>query len=119
MPNRRLNADELVLANELLDRIRTELAALSRGDSDLLFAFRRKIYKELTYDERDKPMVRRRLKALKRQEQGGLCPVCNEPLPETYAVLDRLNAADGYTAENTRLIHHHCDRKVQAERGYA
>jgi 5-methylcytosine-specific restriction endonuclease McrA len=119
MPNRKLNADEVAAANELLARIRAELAALSTGDSDLLFAFRRKIYKELSYDERDKPMVRRRLKRLKRQEQGGLCPVCNELLPDTYVVLDRFNAADGYTAENTRLIHQDCDRKVQAQRGYA
>ncbi len=118
MPNRRLDADELALANDLLARIRSELTEFSGGDPELLFAFRRKIYKELTYDERDKPMVRRRLKARKRQEQGGLCPVCGEPLPETYAVLDRFNAADGYTAENTRLLHQHCDRKVQAQRGY-
>jgi len=119
MPNRRLNTDELALANELLDRIRGELDKLSGGDPDLLFAFRRKVYKELTYDERDKPMVRRRLKELKRKEQNGLCPVCQEPLPDAYAVLDRFNAVDGYTPENTRLIHQHCDRKIQAERGYA
>ena len=54
---------------------------LSNGDAGLLFALRRKIYKELTYDERTKPMARRKLKEQKRKEQGGLCPVCHRPLP--------------------------------------
>jgi hypothetical protein len=119
MPNRRLSSEELKHAKELLDRIRSQLESLSRGDPDLLFAYRRKIYKELTYDERDKPMVRRKLKALKREQQGGSCPICNLPLPDRYTVLDRFNAADGYTAENTRLIHQSCDVAIQASRGYA
>jgi hypothetical protein len=119
MPNRRLTPDELLLANALLDRIRIELVELSGDDAELLFAYRRKIYKELTYDEREKPMVRRRLKKLKREMQGGICPICNEPLPSTYAVLDRFRASDGYTVENTRLIHRDCDDRTQAERGYA
>ena len=85
----------------------------------MLFALRRKVYKELTYDERGKPSHRKRLKALKREEQGGLCPLCGEPLPATYCVLDRYRAVDGYTLENTRLIHQRCDTEVQSERGYA
>jgi DNA repair exonuclease SbcCD ATPase subunit len=119
MPNRRLTTDELARVNELLARIRAELGELSGGDTELLFAYRRKVYKELTYDERSRPAVRRRLKAAKLHEQSGLCPICWEPLPTTYTVLDRFSAADGYTSENTRLIHQHCDRRVQAERGYA
>ena len=66
MPNRRLTAEELAKAQVLLDSVRAQLLALSGGDSELLFAYRRKVYKELTYDERDKPMVRRHLKARKR-----------------------------------------------------
>lgn len=92
---------------------------MSRGDADLLFAFRRKVYKELTYDERSSPTARRKLKDLKRREQDGVCAVCSQPLPETYAVLDRLVAAVGYTVENTRLIHQDCDVETQASRGYA
>lgn len=118
MPNRRLTPEELVLANDLLAEIRTRLDGLSGGDRDLLFAYRRKIYKELIYDERDKPMVRRRLKKEKHREQGGICPACGEALPDTYTVLDRLNAVDGYTTANTRLIHQACDIKIQQERGY-
>lgn len=119
MPNRRLTPEELAKVRVLLDTVRAQLESLSAGDPDLLFAYRRKVYKELTYDERDKPMVRRQLKALKRGEQHGICPLCQEPLPEAYCVLDRLAAAAGYTAENTRLICQQCDIAAQKAKGYA
>jgi DNA repair exonuclease SbcCD ATPase subunit len=119
MPNRNLSREELERANSLLGDIRTKLKALAFGDADLLFAYRRKIAKELGYDERSKPMIRRKLKTLKRKEQGGVCPICSKPLPEKYNVLDRISAAAGYTAENTRLIHDECDRQVQRERNFA
>lgn len=118
MPNRNLTAEELHRANDLLVELRGRLESLSEGDLDLLFAYRRKIYKELSYDERDKPMVRRRLKGLKRVQQGGCCAVCREVLPEKYAVLDRINAVDGYTTENTRLICPNCDAKIQESRHF-
>lgn len=119
MANRQLSPEELAQANVLLSEIRAKLEALSRGDSELLFAYRRKVFKELTYDERSKPMVRRKLKERKWKEQRGLCAICGKELPERYTVLDRLNAAGGYTKENTRLIHQKCDEKHQEERGYA
>ncbi|WP_339755005.1 hypothetical protein [uncultured Marinobacter sp.] len=119
MANRNLTTEELAEANELLNEIRSRLQELAGDDSELLFAYRRKIYKELTYDERGKPGARRKLKEQKRVEQNNLCPLCEEPLPLKYAVLDRYNAAKGYTPENTRLIHQHCDTKVQESRGYA
>ena len=119
MPNKTLNPDQLAQIRLLLNFVRDELKTLSGGDPDLLFAFRRKLYKELTYDERSKPMVRRRLKKLKRAEQNGICPICGKPLPEKYVGLDRLDAVKGYTPENTRLIHPDCDIDVQASRGYA
>jgi len=119
MPNRRLTVEELTKANAFLETVRTRLLELAAGDTDLLFAYRRKVYKELIYDERDKPMVRRRLKSAKREEQAGICPQCNNPLPEKYCVLDRFVAAAGYTTENTRLICQNCDVKTQAARGYA
>jgi hypothetical protein len=119
MANRQLTAEELLLANTLLAEIRSRLEGLSHGDRDLLFAYRRKVFKELTYDERDKPSVRRKLKDQKWKEQRGLCALCGKDLPETYTVLDRLNAVDGYTRENTRLIHQACDVAHQASKGYA
>lgn len=119
MANRILTKDELGKAAEFLIEINARLAALSGGDPDLLFAFRRKIAKQLTYGERSGPMARRKLKAQKRKEQNDCCAMCKRPLPEKYAVLDRFEAAKGYNAENTRLICEPCDRKTQAERGYA
>lgn len=119
MPNRKLELDELELARALLKDIRERLAALAAGDAELLFAYRRKIAKELGYDERSGPMARRKLKTQKRKEQGGLCARCREELPEKYVVLDRIAASKGYTPENTRLICEKCDREVQAERRYA
>jgi UTP:GlnB (protein PII) uridylyltransferase len=119
MANRQLTTEELVHANELLVEIRAKLHELSAGDCELLFAYRRKIYKELTYDERSKPMVRRKLKDLKWKQQSGLCALCGKSLPEKYTVLDRLNASDGYTEANTRLIHQECDVEYQASKGYS
>ena len=53
--------------------VEPEYVLLGLDEPELLFAYRRKVYKELICDKRDKPMKRRRLKALKRQEQNGLC----------------------------------------------
>lgn len=55
MPNRVLSADLLAHANQLLNEVRQKLEKLSGGDPELLFAFRRKVAKELTCDERSKP----------------------------------------------------------------
>lgn len=119
MPNRNLSKAELEKVWALIRSVRKRLTKLADGDPDLLFAMRRKVYKELTYDERGKPAARKKLKALKREEQDNTCPLCGQDLPDTYCVLDRLNAADGYTEENTRLIHQKCDRIVQSDRRYA
>jgi hypothetical protein len=118
MPNRQLSKEELENARVLLDEIRTRLEVLSLGDKNLLFAYRRKVYKELIYDERDKPGVRRKLKKQKWNQQGGRCAICAKQLPEEYTHLDRFNAADGYTSENTRLIHRECDVSQQRAKGY-
>jgi hypothetical protein len=119
MANPRLTTEQLALANGLLKLIREQLDTLCDGDSDLRFALNRKIAKELAYDERSKPMVRRKLKIKKRVDQGNKCPECNSELPISGAVLDRFRAIDGYTVENTRLICQSCDNKIQASRGYA
>jgi hypothetical protein len=118
MPNRQLNAEELVLARGILETVRKELERLSGGDAELLFAYRRKVAKELTYDERSGPTQRRKLKKLKRFEQKGLCPICLKELPLKYAELDRIEASAGYTPENTRLVHYECHVAEQAEKGY-
>jgi hypothetical protein len=119
VPHRRLSPAELEAANELLASIRRDLDALSDGDAELRFALNRKLFKELSYDERDKPGVRRRLKEKKRKAQGGLCAQCRNELPERNVVLDRFHAPSGYTEENTQLICEPCDRRIQGERRYA
>lgn len=119
MPNRNLTAPELLRANELLTEVRERLTSLSSGDQALLFAYRRKVAKELGYDERSKPAVRKILKAAKWKEQKGLCAECGLDLPLAYSELDRLEAARGYPLENTELVHPKCHHMRQAGKGYA
>jgi hypothetical protein len=119
MANRNLSPDELSRANQLLTEIRERLTNLAGGDPLLLFAYRRKVMKELQYDERGKPIARAKLKALKWGQQNGRCAHCGEALPLKYSELDRKNAPDGYTAENTELVHAKCHQERQAAKGYA
>src|SRR5437867_6393153 len=101
MPNRRLTDEELQrLAAPLLREVRAKLEQLSEGDESLLWALRRKLAKELSYDERGKPMQRRKMKEIKRAEQDNKCVVCGTSLPAKYAVLDRIEAMKDYTLEN-------------------
>lgn len=118
MANRNLSSEELILAHSLLDEIRGKLDALAAGDVNLLFAYRRKIYKELNYLERGKPMARRKVKLQKFDQQNGKCAHCNAEMKISYSELDRKNAADGYTIENVDLVHAECHRARQAAKGY-
>ena len=120
--NRTLTADELVHAGAVLDLIRSRIDELAGGDPRLTFAYKRKIAKELQYDERGKPTLRIKLKARKRRAQRGLCAndrVPPHPLPRKGAVLDRFQAEGGYTDANTRLLCPQCDAQLQEEKGYA
>ena len=119
MANRNLTSDELRLATELLSEIRHRLATLANNDQSLLFAYRRKIAKELGYDERGKPALRNKLKALKWGAQNGKCAHCGQPLELKYSHLDRKTASNGYTAENTELLHADCHHQRQAAKQYA
>ena len=120
MPNRQLSAEELSqLFAPLIDDVRDRIRELANGDESLYWALRRKLYKELSYDERGKPAQRKKLKDLKRAEQDNKCALCKASLPAKYIVLDRFEAMGGYTAENTRLLCQECDTSVQKERGYS
>jgi hypothetical protein len=118
MSNRNLDAEELKQANRLLTEIRQRIDALAGGDLLLRFAYRRKVYKELIYDEREKPGVRRKIKIQKYDEQRGKCAHCGEQMQIKYSELDRRDAADGYTVESTELIHGSCHIARQAAKGY-
>ncbi|MFZ1940172.1 MAG: hypothetical protein WBA18_02905 [Terracidiphilus sp.] len=119
MANRNLSSGELILAHSLLDEIRGKLSELAAGDPNLLFAYRRKVYKELIYLERGKPMARRKVKLQKFDQQNGKCAHCNSEMKIGYSELDRKNAVDGYTFENTELLHADCHRGRQAAKGYS
>jgi hypothetical protein len=118
MANRNLNPDELKQSHLLLDDIRRKLEILADGDLQLLFAYRRKIYKELIYLERGKPMMRRKIKIQRYDLQHGKCAHCSENMEIQYSELDRRNAADGYAVENTELVHAKCHQARQAAKGY-
>lgn len=116
--NPRLNEEQLVEANQLLDEFRQRMQDVTGDDDNHYFALRRKIAKELTYDERGKPSHRKRLKYQLMRDQDGLCVHCGTELPDKGAVLDRIEAKLGYTKENVELIHPHCDQLRQAALGY-
>jgi hypothetical protein len=99
-------------ALKILEHTRAEIDAASGGNLDLRFQLRRYVLKRLEFDERGTPTERRRLKASKRKFQRGLCYECAQPLPAKGAELHRLNAAEGYTEANTRLLCRACHEKV-------
>lgn len=109
---------EIEWVNEFLKEIIGKIDVKSEGDPELRFALRRKIYKELTYAERSRPMNRVRLKRETRALQSDICPGCKEPLPDSYTVLDRFEAVKGYVASNVRVLCETCDRRIQRERRY-
>lgn len=118
--NRQLSAEERsTLFAPLVDQVRLRLRELSGADDALLWALRRKLAKELSYDERGTPTHRVMLKRQKRLEQDNLCALCPAVLPDPGAVLDRLEAMKGYTKQNTRLLCPSCDTSVQQRRRYA
>lgn len=119
--NRRLTPTELGIANSLLDLVRSRIDEFAGDDARLRFAYKRKIAKELQYDERGKPIHRIRLKQRKRRAQNEMCAngaLAPHRLPAKGAILDRFRAEDGYTDENTRLLCPNCDAQLQAEKGY-
>jgi len=119
MANRRLSPDELTqLFEPLLGRTRDVLRERSHGDEALLWALRRKLWKELSYDERGKPAHRKKLKSRKWREQDGKCTLCDNLVAERYSELDRVDAMKGYTPENTRLLCHQCHIDDQRQKKY-
>lgn len=120
LPTRKLSIEELKMANSLLQEVRRSIERHSGNDLDLRFALRRKIAKELSYDERGKPTQRKKLKLKMYKLQNGVCANCNAPLPllALGAVLDRQNPMAGYTVENVKLICRTCDDKLQSSIGF-
>lgn len=119
MANPILTTDQReILFEPLYASVTKRLEELSAGNADLLFALRRKLFKELSYQERGSPMLRAKIKQQRRKMQSNICPVCNETLPESHAHLHRLEAKKGYTVKNTQLIHSRCHIRGQELLGY-
>jgi hypothetical protein len=117
--NRILTETEQAAARALLADIRARIDAAAGDDEGLRFALNRKVYKELTFDERGKPNARASLKARMVKAQGGLCAQCAKPLPGSDTVLDRLAAEAGYVDGNVRVLCRPCDLAIQRGRGFA
>jgi hypothetical protein len=49
---------------------------------------------------------------------SGGCAHCNLEMKISYSELDRKIAIEGYTVENTELVHAECHRSRQAAKGY-
>ncbi len=118
MPNRRLTQPEIASLNELQNVTVAALQFLAGDDPELLFALRRRLYTRLMHLERGTPMHRTKLKRLKWKAQEGKCAICGKAMDQKGSELDRFKASDGYTVENTRLVHHECHVADQQAKGY-
>ena len=107
-----LSEDNRQKAIQILEQTRSQIDAAAAADPDLCFQLRRYILKRLEFDERGTPTQRRKLKDLKRKFQRGLCYDCAQPLPAKGAELHRLQAVEGYTEANTRLLCRACHEKA-------
>jgi len=125
MSNGRMSTDQLAAAREILVEIRRRIVDAAGGDQRFAFALRRYVFKNLSYDERDTPARRTKLKLQKLVDQNGICAYAKCPTPhvkmtkEEEPELDRLDAIKGYTPENTVLMHHGCHRLSQKEKRFA
>jgi len=64
----------------LFKRVVADLAQLANGDSDVLWALRRKLAKELMYLERGTPMQRKLLKTMMWARQNRMCAILQQGL---------------------------------------
>ena len=107
-----LSHEDRAKALQILEQTRAQIDAAAADDPERRFQLRRYILKRLEFDERGTPTQRRKLKDLKRKFQRGLCYECAQPLPVKGAELHRLQAVEGYTEANTRLLCRACHEKA-------
>ena len=121
MSNPQLTAEQRkVIFLPLFGRVKVLLEAASGGDQNLKWALNRKLFKELVYLERGKPMQRKALKKQKMKEHAGICALCRRLIqPDDESHLHRTYAPDGYTPRNTQLVHDRCHRQDQKAKKYA
>jgi hypothetical protein len=125
MSNERMSKRQLEAARQILSEVRHRLASAAQDEERFVFLLRRYIWKNLSYDERGNPQQRTKLKLQKLVEQDGKCAYPNCPTPDRLMTkedepeLDRIEAMNGYTKENTVLMHHDCHRMSQKGKGFA
>lgn len=115
MANRTLNEQQVKVAMEIVADVTARIHELAGGDEALMFAFVRKVSKELVYLERESPSKRKRVKRKVWKLQGEKCAECGNPLGFRYSVADRRDAVKGYVVGNLEIIHAECDR-IRKER---
>lgn len=117
MANPRLTPDQLDLARTLLDEVRARLVNLSSGDKELLCLPPQGLQgaDARRAQQADGPAA---LEAAQDEGAARALPALQELLPERGAVLDRARAINGYTLQNTRLIHDACDVAHQSAKRY-
>jgi hypothetical protein len=109
MANGRMSSDQLATARKILVEVRQRIADAAGTDQQFAFSLRRYVFKNLSYDERATPAHRTKLKLQKLVDQAGICAYANCPTPHLKMTkdqepeLDRLDAIEGYTPENTVL----------------
>jgi len=112
-----LEATEAV--KRILEETRRMIRESAKGDKEIEFRIRHYIRIRLEHDERGKPLERKLMKLRKFAEQRGLCAVCGKSMTlEEEPHLHRIVASNGYTLENTLLIHHACHREQQRAKGF-
>ncbi len=113
-----LTDEQLAAVRGILDRVRSELAALAGDEAKVLRHARRYLMKRLEFDERSRPSDRKDVKLTLMAKQQGKCAICGDPLPAKDSELDRHDPVLGYIEENCRLVHHDCHRKAQAAKNF-
>jgi hypothetical protein len=109
---RTLDNEQREAALKVLNYVRNEITVLSKGDVDLAFRIRRFIHARLQLDNRPS----RALQRLKFDEQQGRCAECNQPFEQKGTHLHRLRP-EGYTADNTILLHPVCHTALHRRLG--
>jgi hypothetical protein len=115
----RLNEKQLLQAKALFDELEKRIKRLSKSNSKLVFAYRRKLRKWLEYEERGTPTYRRKLKEIMWERRQGLCAICGKKMPKKEVELDRRDPVKGYQIKNVRLVHHKCHREDQKSKRFA
>jgi hypothetical protein len=95
-----------------------KIQAAAKGDPGLFYAFVQKIGGTILYVNRDRAIDRGKMRRLKFQKQDGLCGMCDQRLTLKGSNLHRFYAPNGYSSENTVLLHPGCHNRHHKQEKY-